>query len=227
MYSEEVFKNIAEVSNKDLLPKNHINFLHYMKNELKIDVKCFYDIGACVLHWTRHALNVWKDSEFIVFDGFNALHDLYGINNLKYYIGVLSDVDKKVVKWWENPLWYGGNSIYRENNNSVFPEYNYELKISRTLDSLRKDFNYPQPDLIKIDVQGAELDVIKGSLETLKNTKYLILELQEIDYNLGAPKALEVINYLESIGWKLHTAKFSSNPADADYFFINSKLVNL
>lgn len=223
-YNNNVYENINQIFHQDLLPLNHINFLHKMKNDFGFDVKYAWDIGACVLHWTRHCLNVWKNCDIICFDGFQALENLYKSLDLKYYIGVLSDSNDKIVKWYENPLWYGGNSYYKECNDNIFPENKYIEKRTRTLDSLINEYSYPQPDLIKMDVQGAELDVIKGGLEVLKKTKYLILELQEIDYNIGAPKADEVIKYLESIGWKLHTAKFSSNPADADYFFINTNI---
>lgn len=223
-YNNDVYENINQVFKKDLLPSSHIEFLWKMKKEFGFDVKCAWDIGSCVLHWTRHCLNVWSGCDIVCFDGFQALENLYKSLNLKNYIGVISDSDNKLVKWHENPLWYGGNSYYKEYNNEIFPEDNFIEKKTRSLDSLMSEYNYPQPDLIKMDVQGAELDVIKGGLEVLKKTKYLILEAQEVDYNLGAPKADEIINYLDSIGWKLHTPKFSSNPADADYFFINTNI---
>jgi hypothetical protein len=75
--------------------------------------------------------------------------------------------------------------------------------------------------LIKIDVQGAELDVLKGSLNTLSNCKYLIVELQDINYNNGAPLAPITIKYLEDNGWQLIASKFSDNGPDGDYCFVN------
>ena len=83
----------------------------------------------------------------------------------------------------------GGNSIYREQT-SYFPDTQYKIKETITLDTLVKSKNYPYPDLIKIDVQGAELDIIKGASQCLENASYLILELikDNIDYNRGAYK---------------------------------------
>jgi hypothetical protein len=56
-------------------------------------------------------------------------------------------------------------------------------------------------DLIKMDVQGAELDVIRGGLRIVRNSRYLILELQTHDYNLGAPHFEEVVAFLHTEGF--------------------------
>ena len=123
-------------------------------------------------------------------------------------------------------LW-GGNSYYKENNDKVFPPNNFIIKETITLDTLVAQNEYSMPDLIKMDIQGAELDALKGATNVLKYCKYLILELQEIDYNRNAPKALEVVEYLKSIGYICCAHKFSDNGADYDSCFINTKLVEL
>ena len=89
---------------------------------------------------------------------------------------------------------------------------------SKTLDTIVKERNLPAPDLIKIDVQGAEIDVLKGATETLKSVTDLILEAQVVEYNKGAPLRDEVISYVESIGFKL-VAFFCNNGPDGDYHF--------
>ena len=60
-------------------------------------------------------------------------------------------------------------------------------------------------DLIKMDVQGAELDIIQGSPGFIHNAKYLWLELQPHNYNIGAPSAGAVIGYLHQIGFEFVT----------------------
>jgi hypothetical protein len=60
-------------------------------------------------------------------------------------------------------------------------------------------------DLIKMDVQGAELDIIQGSPGFIHNAKYLWVELQPHNYNIGAPSAGQVIGYLHQIGFEFVT----------------------
>ena len=84
-----------------------------------------------------------------------------------------------------------------------------------------KEHNFPYPDLVKIDVQGCEKDIIKGGIDIIKHAKHLIIELQHVEYNLGAPKCFETIPYIESLGFKLVTPLFCNNGPDGDYHFVN------
>lgn len=222
MLSNNIFKtynNLFDVYKKDLLPVNHIKYLEFMKKEFKFEPKVCYDIGAAVLHWTRHAERIWSGTQVILFDAFEPVEMFYKTH--KYNIGLLSDKDNVDMKFYQNDLLFGGNSYYKEYDNNIFPESNYIIKKSKTLDTIVKEKGFPLPDLIKIDVQGAELDVLKGATNTLLNCKYLIVELQDMNYNQGAPLAPITIKYLEDNGWILIASKFSDNGPDGDYCFIN------
>lgn len=218
-YNFQIFNNLIDVYKKDLLPINHVKFLEFMKKELKFEPKVCYDIGAAVLHWSRHAERIWPETQVILFDAFEPVEMFYKTH--KYNIGLLSDKDNVDIKFYQNDMLFGGNSYYKENDNNIFPESNYIIKKSKTLDTIVKEKNFPLPDFIKIDVQGAELDILKGASNTLANCKYLIVELQDINYNQGAPLAPITIKYLEDNGWILIASKFSDNGPDGDYCFIN------
>jgi FkbM family methyltransferase len=220
----QIYNNLIDVFKRDLLPINHVKFLEFMKKEFKFQPKICYDIGANVLHWTRHAERIWTDTQVVLFDAFEPLEIFYKTH--KYNIGLLSDKDNIEIKFYQNNLFFGGNSYYKEYDNNIFPESNYCLKKSITLDTIVKEKNFPLPDLIKIDVQGAELDIIKGASNTLKYCKYLIVELQDVNYNIGAPLAPTTIKYLENNGWILIVSKFSNNGPDSDYCFLNVNKYN-
>jgi|TARA_B100000902_G_scaffold389637_1_gene437137 FkbM family methyltransferase len=57
--------------------------------------------------------------------------------------------------------------------------------------------------LIKIDVQGAEKDVIEGGRTIIDKAKYVILELAIKPYNEGAPTGVEMIELMNSLGFGL------------------------
>jgi FkbM family methyltransferase len=86
-----------------------------------------------------------------------------------------------------------GSSIYKENTQYYTKPLVFKKECHR-LDNLNLD----SFDLIKIDVQGAELDVLKGGEKYIKQTKpkYLLLETAFQEYNQGAPLASEIISYL-------------------------------
>jgi len=72
-----------------------------------------------------------------------------------------------------------------------------ELVEVRILDEVYKNNNLDYPDLIKLDVQGYELNVLKGALEVLKNARYLVIELGLREFYKGQPPMWELMKFLE------------------------------
>jgi hypothetical protein len=52
-----------------------------------------------------------------------------------------------------------------------------------------------------MDVQGSELDIIKGAIPIIEDTKFLILELSILQYNQGAPLIAKVIEELNKLNF--------------------------
>ena len=67
-----------------------------------------------------------------------------------------------------------------------------------TLDSLA----YENVDLIKIDVEGYEMEVLKGADNTLADTQYLMIELNNNTKKYGSSN-IDVEKHIKSIGFKL------------------------
>ena len=68
----------------------------------------------------------------------------------------------------------------------------------RKLDQILKNKNLIRPILIKIDVQGYELEVLKGAIKILSKTDYLLVEVSKNRmYNKQAVEK-DVINFLKN-----------------------------
>ena len=57
----------------------------------------------------------------------------------------------------------------------------------RQLDSLREKDSLPAPDWVKMDVEGAEIDVLAGAMQTLKQSRpILVIELHRTNHEIAA-----------------------------------------
>jgi FkbM family methyltransferase len=65
-----------------------------------------------------------------------------------------------------------------------------------TLDDIWRERKLQAPCLVKIDVQGAELDVLKGAAEVMKNTEYIILEVSLFKFFVNGPQFSDVIRFM-------------------------------
>ena len=149
---------------------------------------------------------------------------LYKENNLEFHTGLISDRDGRQLDFYQNEEHPGGNSYYRENSEVnpdaplYFNESHRRSMISRCLDSIVAERNFPPPELLKIDVQGAEMDILSGALTTLQSVTDVILELQVVEYNKGAPLRDKVIEFMDGLGFDC-LGLFCNNGPDGDYHF--------
>jgi FkbM family methyltransferase len=196
-------------------------FNHY-KN-LNIKFKNVLDIGAYEGHWSRLFTSIYPDANVLMIEANKEKEKtLKEIGN--YRIALLGEKDNETVDYYKCldgvPT---GNGIYQENTEFKFtPEKRRTITLPTLLGS-EKGF-----DLIKMDVQGSELNIIKGALPIIKNTKYLLLELQTFQYNKGAPQIEEVVSYLHGLNFgfvDLFDLMYSNNHLiQVDGLFINKDI---
>src|SRR4051794_10313610 len=122
------------------------------------------DVGAYEGNWTRLARSVFGDVPTLIVEaqpskrvGLEAL--CRELDDVRYVGALLGSESGEVKQFFEMET---GSSMFAENSNA--PRTTHELKTS-TLDEVAGQV--PQGAFLKIDVQGAELEVLKGGGRTL------------------------------------------------------------
>lgn len=167
-------------------------FIELKKLGLSIDT--VYDIGAHKGTWSLETKEQsLPDSNFILFEA-NADHAPFlQSTGFRYFTGVLGKPNQDTVLFYTN---HGstGDSYYKENST----HYSNSLPVLRpcyTLDQIIEHGKIPLPDLIKIDTQGSELDILKGSKKAMDSVKLVYTECPFICYNSNAPTLNEYIDF--------------------------------
>ncbi|MGZ5191967.1 MAG: FkbM family methyltransferase [Flavisolibacter sp.] len=165
LLSEQLFKG----------PFNKYDFqaITIFRKHLKHDSNCV-DIGANVGHILREIIKAAPDGKHIAFEPipglFNHLQKKYG-SKVKLYNCALSDQEGQA----EFHYYRDSPALSGFKERKKLGEYNI-LKLiveTKTLDNI---IPLDRPiDLIKIDVEGAELTVLQGAIETLKRNKPIVL----------------------------------------------------
>jgi hypothetical protein len=94
------------------------------------------------------------------------------------------------------------------------------------LDDFKPEWEKYSRILLKIDVQGFELAVLKGATETLKNCAYVYVECSEMELYVGQALYRDVAGFLEQHRFK-QQSRYNETLAkgklvQADYLFVRS-----
>ena len=215
--------NRKQIKNSRLIKhrnEGHFKRLNFYKNK-GIKFRKILDIGACNGSWTLQVKNIFPEADILMIEANTDKEQILKTEG-NYKIALLSSEENKEINYYKSVgSDASGNSIYLENTKYKFIP---EKRITTTLKlMLPKDAQY---DLIKMDVQGSELDIIKGGLDIIKKSKFLLLELQTFEYNKNAPMIGDVITFLKNINFDLvdiFDLLYSSNGSliQLDGLFIN------
>jgi FkbM family methyltransferase len=163
--------------------------------------KSILDIGANVGQFYNEIKNIFPNSYYYLVEGSESCEVVLETLNVDYSICLLSDSEKEVDFYIrKNEPRCTGNSIYRENTSFYDDDQILiEKKQTKTLSNL---LNNQKFDLIKIDVQGSEIDIINGGLDIIKEAKGILMEVSLMEYNQNSPTKDFVYEYMDNLGFK-------------------------
>jgi len=197
---------------EDIIQSFWINEDYYEQDMLEFIEKnykghIFIDCGASV---GNHSLFFSKIADKVI--SFEPSQEPYFYFNLNKYINKIENIDTynlclgdeiKFVDLYVDNLSCGGASLKKINNEPTLK------KIEKIFMTKLDEFNLSNVILIKIDVEGSELKVLKGAIETIKNNKPdLFIECAtEEDFN-------EIFNYIISLdlGYEVYQKVFNNTP---------------
>ena len=150
-----------------------------------------------------------KNSELIFKNSIKPLNYSNKVIPIKYAISNIDD-EKVFIDVQESLSSTAQVNIQGENENFIF---------TKTLDSLYKNENI---DLIKMDIEGFEMNALQGAKEIIKNqTPTLILSAYHKNRDI-----YDFIDFVESLStdYKLFCFHHPLTHHEIEYYFINKKL---
>jgi FkbM family methyltransferase len=159
-----------------------------------------FDIGAANGQWTRDCRKIFADARYVLVDPLErnraALLELARDARIEVFYGVAGP-RAGVVQVYE----HGDQS-------SILPSVDFPGELctvaATTVDALFDAAGTPSPVLLKADVQGFELEVLRGAARCLASSEVLILEVSFRRVYKDSALAHEVIGYLGDRGFRIY-----------------------
>jgi FkbM family methyltransferase len=204
------------------IPKEvNTRFFKRMK-EANLNFKHIVDIGCYRGMWTELAKQSYPDAQYYLIDANDKFKT--DLEKLGYfYCEIISEKGgKRKFHYSESSEDQTGSSLYEENSNVPFKS---EIKNTKKLSEvLPKNMDI---DFIKMDVQGAELEIIEGSLDLFMKTKFIQLECPVHPNNKEAPLFEHYINYMANCNFKvfdINSIFYNGKLMAVDFIFVNKNL---
>lgn len=183
--------------------------------------KTFLDVGSFMGYFSCYAASIDKNLK------------VYSIESNKHYCQFIQkslkqnsisnvNIFNEILSKNQTEMFFHKEGVYFSNENKKF-----EMKKSITLDSLCK-INSIIPEIIKIDVHGAEGLVLNGSHDILKNDcKIILLELHSNEYLKkfsDGDNRTSVVNFLLKNKFSCFLISHHRNSGEAKKFDKEKKL---
>ncbi|MBX9694556.1 MAG: FkbM family methyltransferase [Cyanobacteria bacterium] len=162
------------------------------------------DAGAACGTFSSQCHTLFPDAHYLLIEPLSEYLPsiekvVSGISRATYEMAAVASQEGSVVFNVHHDL--VGSSLYQEvEEGSDVNGVRREVR-TVTLDRLVAERHVSPPYLVKIDVQGAELDVLAGGEKTLQNSEYVILEVSLFQFFKQGPVLCDVVAYMKARGF--------------------------
>jgi FkbM family methyltransferase len=204
-------------------------------SDLGFKPECVVDVGGSNGAWSTTIVDVFPEARFEMFEPLAGRRPEYDrvlewalrtYPNLRMHPVALGEVNGMAEFWNEK---HGvGSSLLADTR----PANEKIIVPVRRLDDFLAERNIPQPQVVKLDVQGAELMVMRGGRATVEKADLIHLEAWLVrGYGDSTPLLHEIIDFLRPLGHALvELGDFWRKPSQelvtVDAFFAHRRLID-
>jgi len=163
--------------------------------------RTIFDVGAYEGEFTRNSLDRWPEAHVACFevlaDALPKLNRLSAMDpRVRVFPMLLGAESRENVPFHESET---ASSVWAEQIPRPFPVRRHPM---RTIDRVAEEWlKGTALDFLKLDVQGYELEVLKGAERSLAGMRAILAEVNLIDIHQGAPLLAELVQWLAERGW--------------------------
>jgi FkbM family methyltransferase len=174
------------------------------------------DVGAHKGDWIRSVRQIFPDPPALSVEAreeqrSSLSHTCSELSGVQFVIALLGSEPRPDVQFQVHGT---GSSLFAERSDASRTTRQLQM---RTLDDVASaDGRLKPPIFLKLDIQGAELEVLHGAEETLSLSEIVQIEVALLNYNEGAPLSAEVVAFMDAKGFAFYDIAGFIRPTGTD-----------
>jgi FkbM family methyltransferase len=200
------------------------DFVQNIKEHLNCEIKTIFEIGSLNGADALYLKEQFPNAEVYAIEGLESNYDLYlkDLKSINAHNTIISNYDG-TTKWHVKDT-NGIHSIFDRGQ-----EYGTTVleKKCQTLNTFCKNLGISSIDIMKIDVEGATLEVLEGCFDLLNTVKIMHVEAESEPFFKGQRSYLELHPFLLKNNFRLlkkTAAPITGSSYQYDCLYINNKL---